>query len=90
VVVITYLVTISVQDGNYSTRLFRVNVLVRVPSSRSRTSLAFTITNHRDGYVIRLVHDGAVCDGETVAELTTFVDRTGRLGIDLTISSWSD
>lgn len=75
------------QDGNNSARLFRIDVLVRVPSRSSGTRLALAITNHRDGNVVGLVHDGAVSDSKTVAEFTAFVDRTGRLGVDLCFST---
>ena len=59
---------------------------MRVPSGRSRTGLALSVTDHSDSDVIGLVHDGAVRDSKTVAEFTTLVDGTRSLSVHLLVS----
>jgi hypothetical protein len=79
-----------VKDWNNSTGLLGVEVLVGVPGGSGRTSLTFSITNYGNSDVIRLVHNGTVGNGQTVTELTTLVDRTWGLGVDLTVSECCD
>lgn len=54
-----------------------------VPSSSGGTGLALTVPDDSDSDVVRLVHDGPIGNGQTVTKLTTLVDGTGGLGIDL-------
>ena len=57
--------------------------LVSVPRGSGRASLALSISNHSHGNEIRLVHDTSVCYRQAVAQLTSFMDCTRRLGIDM-------
>lgn len=49
----------------------------------SWSGLSFTVTDNAGDDEIRVIHDCAECDAQGVAELTTFVDRSGRLSIDM-------
>ena len=56
-----------------------------VYSRRGRASLGFTVTDYTDGDEVGLVHDSTESNGESVSELTTLVDGSGGLSVDVTV-----
>ena len=53
---------------------------------RGRASLCFTITDYADDDQVGLVHDSTEGDAESVAELSTFVDGSRGLCVDVTVT----
>ena len=50
----------------------------------SRAGLSLTVADHAYTDKIGLVHDGTERDTERIAELTTLVDGSGSLSVDVT------
>lgn len=71
------------EDRKDSSALLGVEVLVGVPSSSGRTSLGLSVTNDSNSDLVRAVHDRSERNGESVSELSTLVDSTGGLGVDV-------
>lgn len=51
----------------------------------SRAGLGFTVTNDTRDNQIGVIHDGTKRDRQCIAQLTTLVDCTGCLGVDMTM-----
>lgn len=95
----TYLVSIGVEDRDNSSALRRVEILkdqlsdseqtwantdfVRVPGCGSRSSLALSVSDHRDRDLVRPIHYASIRDCQAVSELTTFVNSARRFGVDV-------
>ena len=75
---------VDVHDRQDRARLGRVDVLVAVPRGGSGTGLGLTVTNDASDDEVGLVHDGTEGHAQSVAELTTLVDGSGGLSVDVT------
>ena len=74
---------INVDDGEDSTRLCRVNVLVAMPGGGGRASLGFTIADDTSDDEIWFVHDCTERHAQRVAELTTLMDGSRGLSVNV-------
>ena len=74
---------INVDDGEDSARLCRVNVLVAMPGGGGRASLGFTIADDTSDDEIRFVHDCTERHAQRVAELTTLMDGSRGLSVNV-------
>src|SRR5215510_6951161 len=72
-------VAVQVQDGKHRPITNRIEKLVDVPGSREWPGFRFAVANHRGNDQIRIVERGAARVREHVTELTSFVNRSGRL-----------
>ena len=71
------------QDRENGTRSSWVNVFVTMPGSGCRSCLCFAITDYACNDEIRVIHDCAERDTESIAQFTTFMDRAWCLGTDV-------
>ena len=55
-----------------------------MPSRSCWTTLGLTITHHASDDQIGVIHDCAERDSKRISQLTTLMDRTGGLGVDVT------
>ena len=73
------LVPVEVKDGQDGSVAHRIEELVRVPRRGERAGFRFTVADDTGNDEIRIVERRPVRVRQRVAELTPFVDRTGRL-----------
>jgi len=74
---------IHVHDRENRARFSGVDVLISMPGSRSWASFSFAVTNNAGNDKMRIVHDGAKGDTESITEFTTFMDGSRGFGIDM-------
>lgn len=71
------------QDGEDSSALLGVEVLVGVPGSGGGSSLRLSVSDNGDRDLVGAVHHRSERDGKGVAELTSLVDGTRSLSVDV-------
>ena len=74
------LVAVQVENRQHRAIACRVEKLVRVPACGERARLCLTIAHYAAGNEVWIVEYGAVCMEKRIAELTAFVNRSGRFG----------
>jgi hypothetical protein len=74
---------IHMHNGENRARFSGIDVLVPMPGSGGRTAFRLAITNNTGNDKMRVIHDSAKRNAESVTEFAAFMDGSGSFCIDM-------